>query len=138
MLVVDTSVAVKWVVPEDDAHREMATDKALELLAHGLIAPDCIVGEFANALFRKMQRGEIGIEQAREALGVLPDIVNLVPTPPLVPAAFDFATRLLHPVHDCVFLALAVQHDMELVTADAKFVRHCRGQSENLPVRLLE
>lgn len=137
MLVVDTCVAVKWVVPEDGAHWEAEMDIALDVLPRGLVAPDCIMGEFANALFKKVRRGEIGIEQAREAVAILPDIVSFVPTPPLVPAALDLADRLGHPVHDCLFLALAIQLDLLLVTADAQFVANCRGQLPDLPVRLL-
>ncbi len=137
MLVVDTSVAVKWVVPEDDAHRVIAIDLALTLLPRGLIAPDCIMSAFANALFKKVQFGEIGIDQAREAVAILPEIVNLVPSPPLVPAALDLAHQLSHPVHDCMFLALAVQQELLLVTADARFVAHCRARAAGLPVRLL-
>lgn len=137
MLVVDTSVAVKWVVPEDDAHREAASDVALSLLARGLIAPDCIMAEFANALFKKTRLGEIGLDQAREAVAILPDIVSFVPSVPLVAAALEMAQALAHPVHDCLFLTLAVQQGVPLVTADARFVAHCRQRGADLPIHLL-
>ena len=137
MLVVETCVAVKWVVPEDEAHWEVGTDIALEVLPRGLIAPDCIMSEFANALFKKMRRGEIGMEQAREAVAILPEIVNFVPSPSLVPGALELAYRLGHPVHDCMFLALAIQQDLLLVTADAQFVAHCNERMAGLPIRSL-
>ena len=49
MLVVDTSVAVKWVVPENGDGVEADTGIALSLLPHGLIAPDLMLVEFGNA-----------------------------------------------------------------------------------------
>ena len=54
MVVIDTSVAVKWVIPEDGANIEAGTSAALDLLSQPLIAPDCIMGEFANALWVKI------------------------------------------------------------------------------------
>lgn len=138
MLVVDTSVAVKWVVPETASAIEGGTDAALALLPQTLIAPDCIMAEFANAMFKKVVAEEIGTDQAVAALEILPDIVNLVPAPPLVPAAFRLSLELKHPVHDCVFLALAIQNNCRLVTADAKFVSRCRQRGSELPVDLLQ
>ncbi len=136
MLVVDTSVAVKWVVSEDGV-LEADTDAALDLLSAGLLAPDCIVGEFANALFKKVRRNEIGAEQARQSVAIVTDLVSLVPTVSLVALALDFALRLEHPVHDCVFLAAAVQLETKLVTADQKFALASRDSGLDLPVFLL-
>ena len=137
MIVIDTSVAVKWVVPEDGANIEAGTSAALDLLSQPLIAPDCIMGEFANALFKKVQRGEIGAEQARESVVILPDIVDFLPTAPLVVPAMELALRLPHPVHDCIFLIAAMQLDLRLVTADAKFHASCHQSGKAFPIDLL-
>lgn len=136
-LVVDTSVAVKWVVPEDGAAVEAGTGAALELLAQELIAPDCILGEFANALFKKVQRSEIGREQAEAALQILPGTVALFPTANLVDVALKLALDIGHPVHDCIFLMGAIQYDVPLVTADAKFYRNCMRTGTPYPILLL-
>jgi predicted nucleic acid-binding protein len=135
--VVDTSVAVKWVVPEGGSAIEDGTEAALALLAHELVAPDCIVGEFANALFKKVQRGEMGREQANEAFAILPEMVSFFPTANLVQAALELALDIVHPVHDCIFLVGAIQHDVSLITADAKFYRNCLRTGRPYPVRLL-
>jgi len=134
MLVVDTSVAVKWVVPETAAHHEADTDIALLLLERGLIAPDCILGEFANALFRKLQRNEIRREHADKAIAILPDIVRFEPIVSLIVPAFELACTLSHPVHDCLFLALAIEIDGQLISADMAFVDRCRAHSLNYPI----
>jgi len=137
MLVVDTSVAVKWVVPDDGAGVEHGTADALHLLSRGLVAPDCLFGEFANALFKKVRRGEIGMQQAREAVSILPTIVDLVPMAGLISPALELAFHLSHPVHDCTFLALALQIEHPLVSADAIFVVRCRSLNPEFPVFLL-
>lgn len=137
MLVVDTSVAVKWVIPEDGASLEAETDVALDLLSYSLIAPDCIVAEFANALFKKIRRGEMSKEQARQSVDIVTDLVSLIPTIGLVGSAFDLATKLDHPVHDCIFLTAAMQLEASLVTADAKFVARCAESGLGLPVYAL-
>lgn len=135
--VVDTSVAVKWVVRENGSMVEDGTEAALALLAHELVAPDCIVGEFANALFKKVQRGEIGPGQARQAFAILPETVSFFPAVNLVEAALELALDIVHPVHDCIFLVGAIQRDWPLITADAKFYRNCLRTGRPYPVRLL-
>ena len=137
MIVIDTSVAVKWVVQEAAVHREDQTEIALSLFDRELVAPDCILGEFANALFKKVQRGEIGMDQARQAVDILPQIIEFVPSAPLVPAALEWAHVLAHPVHDCLFLTLAIQNGLLLVTADEKFVDRCDRHADVLPIRTL-
>lgn len=137
MIVIDTSVAVKWVVPENGIGVEAGTRAALDLLTQTLVAPDCIMGEFANALFKKVQRKEIKAEQARESVGILPDIVDFLPTAPLVRPALELALDLPHPVHDCIFLIAAMQLDLRLVTADAKFHANCLNGEKPLPIELL-
>lgn len=135
-LVVDTSVAVKWVVPEI-GQPEDDTELALDLLERTLIAPDCIVGEFANAMFKKVQRQEIGEAQARQAVAILPDIIDFTPSPPLIVSAFELCLKMVHPFHDCLFLVLAMEADGTLVTADAKFADKCRRTLEDPPIVLL-
>ena len=53
-LVVNASIAVKWVVEED------STPEALVLRQKArLIAPDLLVAECANILWKKVQKGEL-------------------------------------------------------------------------------
>ena len=47
-LVIDASVAVKWVVPE------LVSERAERLLDHGLVAPDLLFAECANLLWEKV------------------------------------------------------------------------------------
>lgn len=122
MLVVDTSVAIKWVVSEDGVDLEPDTAIALSILERGLIAPDLIAAEFGNALWKKVSRQEIGFAQATEAMDILPTIVSFLPVEPYAKRALEIAVQLDHPVYDCFFIAVAEAHATSLVTADRRLV----------------
>jgi predicted nucleic acid-binding protein len=64
-VVIDASVAVKWVVPEPGSER------AELLLDRGLVAPDLLFAECANILWEKVRRGELTTEEANVAAQTL-------------------------------------------------------------------
>lgn len=117
--VVDASVAVKWLVDEP------LSDQAAKLLEDGLLlaAPELIYAEAANALWAIARRGNIGTADLREALDLLVDAPLIVPSSmkQLMPAAMRLAADLDHPVYDCMYLALAIQEQRPMVTADRRF-----------------
>lgn len=64
MIVVDASVAVKWIVRE--AHHEIALD--IFDREWERIAPDLILPEVANVLRKKLKKNEISQDQIRIGL----------------------------------------------------------------------
>jgi predicted nucleic acid-binding protein len=119
-LVVDASVAVKFVV------REAGSDDAQQLLSipDPLIAPDWLLAEAASAMWKKVQRSELLFVHAERNLDLLPSFFEkLHPSAKLVAEAFRWSVRLRHPVYDCVYLALALREECSVVTADEKFHR---------------
>ncbi|MET0241071.1 MAG: type II toxin-antitoxin system VapC family toxin [Sphingobium sp.] len=123
MLVIDSSVAAKWVIGEVEPEPDAAA--ALALLSETLIAPDFMMAEFANVVWKKVRRGEIGAGQARDALVALPEMVSFLPTAPYVAHALDMGLALDHPVYDCIFLALAYEQHTVVVTADLRLLNRC-------------
>lgn len=115
-VVIDASVALKWVL--DEPGREAAD----ALLEEELIAPSLWLLEAANALWRRTQRGEINGEEARERLSELYNApVTTCAIEDDLLAAADLAHGLAHPVYDCLYLATAIRENTYVVTADSRF-----------------
>lgn len=118
--VVDASIAVKWVIPEvlsDLADRVRDGEE-------DVLAPDLLLVEVANALWRKTTAREISPREADAAFDLVRRSgIDLRPAGPLLPRAMDLARRLGHPVYDCVYLALAARERASLVTADQRLLR---------------
>ena len=119
--VVDASVVAKWLVPE--ALSEQAT-RLLEEEDDDLLAPDLLLVEVANALWKKTARGELTSTAADRALELMLEAgLELRGIPPLLSRATKLARELGHPVYDCVYLALAEAERAPLVTADERLLR---------------
>jgi predicted nucleic acid-binding protein len=129
-LVIDASIALKWVVQED------GTDQALVLRQHAkLIAPDLLVPECANILWKKVQRKELTRDEALLAARLLQGAeIELLPTRSLLEQAARIAIELDHPAYDCLYLALAMENGCRFVTADERFIRKL-GQGPRSPYR---
>lgn len=117
-LVVDASVAVKWVVAEP------GSDQAVTLRDHALIAPDLLFAECANILWRKLRHSLMTAEQAALAARILEQAdITVVWAKGYVARAVAIATELDHPAYDAVYLAVAEALGLRLVTADHRLVR---------------
>lgn len=123
--VVDASVVVKWMV--DEEHSEAAAS----LLDSGatLVAPALVFAEAANALWAMRRRGDIGADDVSDAMAILQTVPVAIPLSmlQLTAAAARLAADLDHPVYDCFYLALAVQTQYAVVTADMRFHDKVRG-----------
>jgi len=117
--VIDASIAVKWVVEEN------GTAEALLLRQNAkLIAPELLVAECANILWKKVQRHELLKEEALLAARLLQGAdIELLPTRSLLEAATQMSIEINHPAYDCLYLALAVDNECRCVTADERFLR---------------
>ena len=117
-MIIDASVALKWLVSEEGSDRAQAL-----LLRIDLTGPTLLHSEVANGLRRKARRGELGDNPNLAGLAdTLRRFVQTLDEVPLIGRAIGMATMLEHSVYDCVYLALAEQLGRELVTADAKFL----------------
>ena len=133
-LTVDASIAVKWFVAESLYH------DARRLLSHRLClhAPDILLVEFANTIWKKARRGEIEDPQPYfDELALLPDIVTLHPSGQLIDRAAQIAAEIDHPVYDCLYLACAEAAASALITADKKFANKVAGHLPSADVRYI-
>ena len=131
-VVVDASVAVKWVLDE------RGSEAAASLREQELIAPALWLAEAANVLWRHAQTGEItGNEAAEYFSELLQAPVATLPIEPHLTQALKLAIEIGHPVYDCIYLALALQHRTHVVTADRRFASAASTPNLAGSVRLL-
>lgn len=131
--VVDASVALKWVVTEE------GTENALALLSAGtLCAPELLIAECANILWKKVRLAQLSAEEALLAAELIERAdVELCPMRALLEPTTKLAIDLDHPAYDCVYLALAIARDANFVTADARFISKVRDLSASWAKRIL-
>jgi predicted nucleic acid-binding protein len=123
-VLVDASVAVAWFVPE------AGSDAALALLRspRRLIAPDFLLVETANALWKRHRRRELHAADADHAMATLFVLgIQWLPARDVVVQAGRLAREIGHPVYDCLYLALARAHDAPLATLDRRVVLAARA-----------
>jgi predicted nucleic acid-binding protein len=117
-VVVDASVGVKWVVDEP------GSDAAVALLAGRTLLTSALFWvEAANALATKERRGELSraaLDDAWRDLVQAP-LTSVAVDRTGVATALSLAAELRHPIYDCCYLQLAVQHRTAVITADRRF-----------------
>jgi predicted nucleic acid-binding protein len=118
-LVIDASIAVKWVVEEHGTPEALALRQKAKL-----IAPELLVAECANILWKKVKREELLKQEALLAARLLQGAeIELLPTRSLFEAATRMSIEIDHPAYDCLYLALAIEKECPFVTADERFLR---------------
>lgn len=115
-LVIDASVAAKWIKPEvHSAYAEQVLQGPYTLLA-----PDLLWPEVGNILWKSVQRQEITPVEAHEGLRtVLRYPITVVPGRSLITTALEIALHYQQTVYDALYVALATTRDCQLVTADS-------------------
>ena len=116
-VVVDASVALKWVLDEP------GSDFAMALRTEELAAPAFWLVECANALWTWTVRGSLDSEEALIRFAELSSApVSLSPPEADIQEALRLAMELGHPVYDCMYLACALRLDAYVVTDDRRFL----------------
>lgn len=133
-LTVDASVVVKWFVSEELAE----TAKLLRAHRLDLHAPDLLLAEFVNVLWKKSRRREI-LEVTRylDETPRLQEDITLHSMPSLIGRAGRISLALDHPVYDCLYLACAEETGSSLVTADERLVNKMDASALAISVRYL-
>jgi predicted nucleic acid-binding protein len=117
LVVVDASIALKWVLNEPDS---TAAEMVLE--RYRLAAPDLLVIECANAFWARIRRRTMSPAEARAALSDLLAVdIDYEADHGLAAAALSLAADLDDPVYDCTYLALALERGSQVMTADRRF-----------------
>jgi predicted nucleic acid-binding protein len=118
-IVVDASVLAAVALDET-----LATTVRPLLLGNETIAPELILAELANVIWKNVRRKLLAQADARPALEGGPQLIDRIyPIAPLVDRALNLAILGDHPAYDCFYVALAAREGVPLFTADAKLAR---------------
>ena len=120
-LVVDASVVIKWVLNEEGRPPAL---RLLQLYQDGvttLLAPRLLFVETGNVLWKHVQRGSLDAPQAMQAFDRLMSNAPVLASPArLESAALRLALAHRQTAYDSLYLALAIERQCELITADAR------------------
>ncbi|MBY6117194.1 type II toxin-antitoxin system VapC family toxin [Mameliella alba] len=132
--VVDTSVAIKWIVDEE------GSDKAELLQGADMVAPALFRIEAGNVLRTLAAKQILGNDRAIDLFLFLQTApVAIIDADELLERrALDLALALEQPIYDCVYLALAERMDRRLITADHRFIKTLSGTDHAARVLALE
>jgi predicted nucleic acid-binding protein len=116
--VVDASVAAKWFFLQ-----EVNAGEAERLLGgrKELAAPDLLFIEMDSVICRHIRRGQMKTEEGRR----IRDSIRQVPlsihrSAGLLDRAYEIAVNFGQTPYDCLYLALAIALDGQMVTADRR------------------
>jgi len=120
VIVLDTSVAAKWYLLDEELQVEALSVHAAFDQGHiSVTMPDVARYELANALNVARKRARIGEDEARQAIAdFLAWDFTYVGTDDLILAAVDAARRFDCALYDALCLALAESLSCNFVTAD--------------------
>ncbi len=128
-LVVDTSVAIKWYLLQEELNQE-----ALQVLDAGergdvwLLAPDSVESEFWNALWQEHRKAKLDLDEVWEYWDAFEKSnVLLAELVTLMPQATEIAARTGCIIYDALFVALAESEDTVVLTADEKLLKALEG-----------
>ena len=134
MVVVDASLAFKWLVSEENSDRAHALSREWVKAGIQTAAPYLLPVEVANALHRRVARGELTVSDAARLLEyLLASGIELRDAPNLHARALQLASHLQQgAVYDAHYLALAEILGCEYWTADERFYRAASPGTPNV------
>lgn len=123
ILVVDASVAIKWILDEEPAEQTIASRAIIG--RHTVVAPRLFDFELASILWSKRRRGLLSAtlaDSVASALQAAP--VRRIDGDDLWLRALSLAVRVDHSPYDCAYVAAGLSAGADaVVTADRRFVR---------------
>ena len=133
-LVVDASVALKWVVTEPGSEEAASLLDEMAAGAVTLLAPEHLVGEVANGLRKRVAQKVLTIDDACAALDAIAHLeLTFVGGAgrwfQCLPAALERGIT----AYDALYVLLARDFDAVLVTADKRL----HIAATEIPIRLL-
>jgi predicted nucleic acid-binding protein len=128
-LVLDSSAALKWVLPEACSDKAIQVRDDFHNAIVALIAPDIFPVEILHAL-TKAERQKRIVHGTGQALwhSILADCPVLHSHISLLDRAYEIASPARIGIYDCIYVALAEREKCELATADDRIIKNLQTQ----------
>ncbi len=122
-IVIDASVALKWVLAEE------GSDEAQLLYDNEqLVAPDLFFVECANVLWTKTRKFKLKAEDAVAGMSIIDRIsIRSISGRPHVTTAQRISFEIGQSAYNSLYLAVAMAEGIEFVTADIAFSRAAKA-----------
>lgn len=132
MQVIDSSSVAKYV------NREPNWEATAKALADNCVSLELAVKETGNSLWKRVRRGELDGKQAKQLFSefVASRPFTVADQDDLYAPAIELAISLGLPLYDTLFLALAKERGLPLVTSDSSQAEAARKLG--LPVQLID
>lgn len=124
LLVLDANIIVKLLVeePRSDIAQQIFDDERFVFYT-----PAHALAEVVEVLCRKIRLREADEQQLRQALIWLPGSFLTVPVETLLERAVDLALKNAIGIYDALYVALALDRDIRLVTDDQRLANRLKG-----------
>lgn len=122
--VIDVSVAIKWYIPEPLYGHAVDFLDSLKQPDVQFYAPDLIIPELGNVLWKKVRGNELSSDEAEKITDILCEAfpVMLLDSTLYLKGAMKLALIYGRTIYDSLYLATAIAHEGCLITADHKMV----------------
>jgi predicted nucleic acid-binding protein len=116
VIVIDTSILVKFILKEE------GWNKIADFLKAGTISVDLVIKETVNAIWKRVMRKEISLEEAKSMFEAMKEILNkaviIENEMDYIDEAFEISIRRNVTVYDFLYIVLAKKKKLGLLTAD--------------------
>jgi predicted nucleic acid-binding protein len=116
VIVIDASILVKFILKEE------GWNKIADFLKAGTISVDLVIKETVNAIWKRVMRKEISLEETKSMFEAMKEILNkaviIENEMDYIDEAFEISIRQNITVYASLYIALAKKKKLELLTAD--------------------
>ena len=116
MIVIDASTLAKFILKEE------GWEEVAEQLKAGTLSLDLVVKEVANAVWKRFRQGAVSREEAKSMLNALKEIqeraIKIEEELTYLDGAAEIAFNRDITIYDSLYIALAKQKGLKLLTAD--------------------
>jgi len=116
VIVIDTSALAKFILKEE------GWERVADFLKAGTISVDHVMKETVNAIWKRLIRGEISLEDARSMFEAMKEILGkavvIENEMNYIDEAFEISIKHNITIYDSLYIALAKKKKLELLTSD--------------------